>query len=161
MQRTEQEITSRSHINLIIQKSTICRLAFCQNNRPYLVPLSFGYDGEKIYFHTSQEGMKIDYLRQNNQVCFELEYEVKILENAQKACGWSVSFFSVIGFGKVSEIFIDDEKVNALNHIMRHYSNRTWRFEKKSIDSCRLWMIEIISMTGKKSVDKDISSILE
>ncbi len=159
MTSSEKEITNRFHIDQIIQKSSMCHLALCLDNKPYLIPLSFGYDGEKIYFHTALEGMKIDYFRQNNQVCFEFEHDIKILADAQKACGWSVSFFSVIGLGKVVEITEYDEKVNALNQIMRHYSNRTWPFEKKSVAGCRLWEIEIVSITGKKSKDQDVLSL--
>ncbi|MBN2093105.1 pyridoxamine 5'-phosphate oxidase family protein, partial [candidate division KSB1 bacterium] len=126
MRKTEREITSRSHINQIIKASSVCRLALCWDNTPYLVPLSFGYDGQKIYFHTSLEGMKIDYMRLNNQVCFEFEHDIRILSDTVRGCDWSVSFLSVIGFGKVAEIIKYAAKVAALNQIMLHYSNRTW-----------------------------------
>ncbi len=159
MQQPEKEITNRIHIDQIIQKSTICRLALCQDNKPYLIPLSFGYDGPKIYFHTSLEGMKIEYMRRNNQVCFEFEHDIRILGDKARGCDWSVSFLSVIGFGKVAEITKYEAKVAALNQIMLHYSSRTWEFDKKSVDNCRLWRIEIESMTGKKSKDKDITNL--
>ena len=35
-----------------MRTAQICRLGLCKDNRPYIVPVNFGYDGEHIYFHT-------------------------------------------------------------------------------------------------------------
>jgi len=75
-----------------------------RDKTPYIVPLSFGYDGASIYFHTAPEGMKSDFIASNDRVCFELEHEVRLIPNDSNPCQWSFSFFSVIGFGRVEEV---------------------------------------------------------
>jgi len=44
----------------IIRGSHVCRIALAIDNMPYIVPVSFGYDGESIYLHTAKEGKKIN-----------------------------------------------------------------------------------------------------
>ncbi|MHC4124090.1 MAG: pyridoxamine 5'-phosphate oxidase family protein [Planctomycetota bacterium] len=54
-----------------IEDTLICRLAFCDNNQPYIVPLCFGHKDNALYFHCAAEGKKLDILRKNNNVCFQ------------------------------------------------------------------------------------------
>ena len=58
MRRKEKKITERLEIDEIIHKSNVCRLAFSKNNIPYIMPISFGYNGKKIFIHTATEGKK-------------------------------------------------------------------------------------------------------
>lgn len=45
----------------------------CQlNNRLYIVPVSYCYDGKFVYAH-SREGLKIDMLRKNKDTCFQVD----------------------------------------------------------------------------------------
>ena len=37
---------------------------------PYAVPLSYGYDGEKLYFHCAKAGHKLDAIRRSPKVSF-------------------------------------------------------------------------------------------
>lgn len=154
MRRSEKEIQDRASMDEVIARAEVCRLGLCVDNEPYVVPVSFGYDGTSIYFHTATDGMAIDYLSSNNQVCFELEYDVRILTNDTRACGWSHSFYSVIGFGKVQELTETSRKVFALNRVMEHYSGKEWDFEVDMLAQIRTWCISIDQMTGKQSKDK-------
>ncbi len=154
MRRREREIQSRGLIAEIMARAQVCRLGLCRDNLPYVVPVSFGYDGEYIYFHTATEGMKLDYLAANNRVCFEMEHDVSVVADPDAACQWSFSFYSVIGFGTVDEITDPADKVRALNHIMRHYSGRDWDFDDRWLQKARLWRITIEQVTGKRSKDK-------
>jgi nitroimidazol reductase NimA-like FMN-containing flavoprotein (pyridoxamine 5'-phosphate oxidase superfamily) len=49
------------------------RLGCTDGCRPYIVPISYHYDGDYIYCHT-REGMKIDIMRKNPCVCFEVDH---------------------------------------------------------------------------------------
>lgn len=154
MRRKEKEIKSTDLIDQILAKSQVCRLGLCKDNRPYVVPVSFGYDGTFIYFHTAGEGMKIDFMTSNKQICFEAEHDVKIIRDDKSACRWTCSYYSVIGFGTVDEIMDRPQKVHALNQIMKHYSGREWDFDEPSLEKTRLWRISIEQVTGKQSKDK-------
>lgn len=154
MRRKDKEIQDSDQIKKIIEKAQVCRLGLSNDNKPYIVPVSYGYDGNFIYFHTAVEGTKIDYMTTNPHICFELEYDVKVITNDTLACKWTQSFYSVIGFGTVREITDHQDKVKAFNHIMKHYSGREWEFNEELFNKTRHWQITIDQVSGKKSLDK-------
>jgi nitroimidazol reductase NimA-like FMN-containing flavoprotein (pyridoxamine 5'-phosphate oxidase superfamily) len=154
MRRTDKEIQDRGLIDQIVSRAQVCRLGLSKDDQPYVIPVSFGYDGECLYFHTATEGLKIDHMLSNPRVCFELEHAVRVVPHDHRACQWTVSFYSVIGFGTVREITDAGHKVYALNQIMRHYSGREWELDLQMLDKTRAWCITIESISGKQSKDK-------
>jgi len=154
MRKSDREIKNKDLIEQIIVHAQVCRLGLCKDNRAYIVPVNFGYDGAFLYFHTGPEGMKIDYFTANQRVCFEVEHDVRLILNEAEACKWSMSYYSVIGFGAVEEIVDPQRKIYALNKIMQHYSNRQWTLNEQTVEKTRLWAIAIEEITGKQSKDK-------
>ena len=154
MRRSDKAISSRRQIDEIMRGSLVCRVAMAKDNAPYVVPMSFGYDGAAIYFHTAPAGKKIEYFEANPQVCFEFERNVELRRDPQIACKWSFNFESVIGYGTISELAGPAQKEHALDEIMRQYSGGTWPFESASVAKVRVWRIAITSMTGKESKPK-------
>lgn len=157
MRKSEREITSRTEIDTIIRGSDVCRLALAVSNEPYIVPVSFGYDGDSIYFHTADAGKMIDFMAANNRICFEVERNVKLVEHPEKPCKWSFSYESVIGYGGVRELESHEEKTRGLNHIMEHYSGRQWSFDAAALKTTRVWQLSVSSVTGKRAEHKDPS----
>ncbi len=151
MRRTDKEITLRSDIDEIINKAEVCRLAFAKDNEPYLVPVSFGYDGKSIFVHTAKEGKKIEFLEANDRVCFEFETDAKIVTHETIGCKWTASFKSVIGYGRMQKIIDEADALLALNQIMLKYSGKEWDFTTKDLSRVYLWKIEIEEISGKKS----------
>ncbi len=154
MRREDKQIKSQTEINRIINQALVCRLAFSKNDSPYIVPVSFGYNGSSIFIHTAKEGKKIDYIESNDKVCFEFEANVKLHTDVKNACSWTMEYESVIGFGKIVELRTTEEIVNGLNNIMKHYSSKEWEFRDPSINNTRVWQIEIDVITGKRSLRK-------
>lgn len=152
MRRADREIESREEIDEIIRGSDVCRIALAMDNMPYIVPVSFGYDGESIYLHTAREGKKISYFKNNNNICFEFERSVKLFIDPENACKWSFSYESVIGFGKIYELESLERREIGLNKIMHQYSGKEWVFGEDKLKNIRVWKIEITSMTGKRSI---------
>ena len=66
MRRRDREITSRQEIDAIIRAAEVCRLAFADRDEPYVVPVSFGYDGEALFIHTAKTGRKLEFIEANN-----------------------------------------------------------------------------------------------
>ena len=157
MRRTDKEIADRRQIDDIIRGSLVCRVAMAKDNTPYVVPISFGYDGVSIYFHTAPVGKKVEHFEANPQVCFEFERDVEIRRDRQTACKWSFRFESVIGYGTIGELVEPAPKAHALNEIMRQYSGQSWSFESASVAKVRVWKISITSMTGKRSQPKHVT----
>jgi uncharacterized protein len=138
----------------IITQAQVCRLGLAMDNTPYVLPVSFGYDGKAIYFHTATEGRKLVFLAANNRVCFEFEHDVHVVRHDSNPCKWTFSFQSVIGYGTVLELTEPTEKLDGLNHIMHHYSGRDWPISTTDTVDIRVWKIAIESLTGKQSKDK-------
>lgn len=125
------------------KKTRVLRLGFSRDNRPYIVPVSFGYDGTYLYIHTAREGMKIEYISANRHVCFEREHDVNVIRNGAAACRWTKSFYCVIGFATIEEITDAVQKADAMNRIMMHYSGREWTFDERLPREARLWRITV------------------
>jgi nitroimidazol reductase NimA-like FMN-containing flavoprotein (pyridoxamine 5'-phosphate oxidase superfamily) len=151
MRRKDREIQDPELVAQIIRNCQVCRLALAKDNVPYMVPVSFGYDGSAIYFHTARQGKKIDYIAANNRVCFEFERGVELVTDATSACNWSFLYQSVIGLGRIHELVARPEKTEGLNQIMAQYSGREWEYGQDRLNAIRVWKIEIESMTGKQS----------
>ena len=153
MRRKEKEITNIAEIEAIIQKAEVCRLGLAVDNTPYIVPVFFGYENNCLYIHCGKEGRKLDMIRQNNTVCFEMEVDTKITNRDKHACQWSSAYRSVIGYGSAFILDNFQEKKLALDVIMRHYSDRTsFEYQKKAVEEVVIIKIIVDQMSGKKSV---------
>ncbi|MFA4956213.1 MAG: pyridoxamine 5'-phosphate oxidase family protein [Candidatus Methanoperedens sp.] len=150
MRRKDKEIKNIKEIESIIGKSKVCRIALCENNSPYIVPVCFGYKDNCLYFHSANEGKKIDIIKKNNNISFEFDIYSGLLIS-ENPCDWDIKYSCVIGFGKAFFIHDFDEKIKALNIIIEHYSDSSYEFLKKFIDTVTIIKVEIETITGKKS----------
>lgn len=150
MRRRDKEITDRDVIDAIINESKFCRLALSEDDRPYIVPVSFGYDGNALYFHGALEGKKIDILRKNSNVCFEFDSDGEPIPS-DESCSWSVRYKSVIGNGKARLLEDADSKLRALDIIMRHYSEESFEYPEEKIKKTAIIRVDIETVTGKMS----------
>jgi uncharacterized protein len=151
MRKKEKAITERELINRIIDQSQICHLACCLDNQPYVIPISFGYDGNTIYFHTARAGKKNEIFLKNPQVCLGFESTVNLITDQENACGWTFDFQSVIATGEIEEIKQPDLKKYGLNQIMLHYSGRNWKMPEREISKTKIWGVKLKTITGKRS----------
>ena len=65
------------------------RLGLCVDDEPYVVPVAYKYDEGSIYFHSEKVGKKLDFIRKNNRVCFEIDE-------------WEEGWASVMCFGRIA-----------------------------------------------------------
>jgi len=152
MRRKEKEITNIMEIEAIIQEAEVCRLGLAVDNTPYIVPVFFGYENSCLYIHCAKEGRKLDMIRQNNTVCFEMEVDVQISNRDKPACQWSSAYRSVIGWGSAFILDNFEEKKPALDVIMRHYSGQTsFEYKKKAVEEVVVIKIVVEHMSGKQS----------
>ena len=150
MRRKEKEISNKAEIETIILKSQICRLGLSDDGVAYIVPLCFGYQDNCLYFHSAEEGKKIDILKRNKQVCFEFDADTRIT-SGKTACAWGMQYRSVIGYGEASFIQEPKEKRKAFDIIMAQYADGAFEYSDKVLDKTLIIKIDISSMTGKKS----------
>jgi uncharacterized protein len=153
MRRKEKEIIDAAEIDRVIMEAEVCRLGFASGGEPYIVPMNFGYDhgNRRLYFHSAKEGRKIDALRLESRVCFEIDTRHAVVA-AESACAWSARFVSIIGWGRIAFVEDREEKIRGLDCIMSHYSGKSgWSFEDRALERVFVLRLEIEKMTGKKS----------
>ncbi len=151
MRKKEYEITDFTEIEAILRKAEVCRLAMTDGALPYIVPLNFGYRDGKLYFHTGQAGRKIDTLKKNPMVCFEVDIDAELIP-ADVACGYGMRYRSVVGTGRAE--FVEDPagKREALDIIMAHYSmGEAWEYRERSFERTCVIRVSIDSITGRKA----------
>jgi nitroimidazol reductase NimA-like FMN-containing flavoprotein (pyridoxamine 5'-phosphate oxidase superfamily) len=153
MRRNDREIKEISEIEDIISRSDVCRIAFAENNTPYIVTMNFGYSGGEepcLYFHCAPQGRKLEMMRKNNFVCFEMDTDHKIY-GGEQGCDWGMNFSSVVGYGNLSVIDSPEEKIKGLDIIMAHYSDSSnFTYDTKVFARTAVLRLDITEMTGKK-----------
>lgn len=134
MRRKDREVTESSQIRQMLDEFKVCRLGFMDEGIPYIVPLNMAcdYDGERLvlYFHCAKEGKKLELIRKNPKVGFEMDKEIALVEG-NTPCQYSYKFASIIGKGTAKIVEDEEEKVKALTKLMKHQSGRDFDdFEK-------------------------------
>jgi uncharacterized protein len=64
---------NQQEIMQLIQEQFLCRIAFKGDRYPYIAPFQYVVVDECLYFHFTDYGKKIDYLKQDTPVCVEIE----------------------------------------------------------------------------------------
>jgi len=119
MRRAEREIRDPKAIRAIMEEARVCRIGLSDGGMPYVVPMNFGLGEKCIYLHCAAQGRKLDIIRRNDRVCFEMDLFREVIL-AQSACGCSCRYESIIGFGRAAIVEEPDEKRAALDRIMEH-----------------------------------------
>ncbi len=150
MRRSEKEIVDRSQVDLIIKRALVCRIALCDNGRPYVVPVNFGYGDGRLYIHSASKGTKIDILSKNPLVSFEMDLDHALVEG-QEPCSYTFNYRSVVGFG--SAVVLNDlaEKRKGMDLIIGHYAGSVAPYPDDALEKAAVVRIEISSMTGRQS----------
>ncbi|MDR1468447.1 MAG: pyridoxamine 5'-phosphate oxidase family protein [Spirochaetaceae bacterium] len=157
MYRKDREITDIAAKIAVIDRCKVCRLGLAEDNRPYIVPVNYGYRYVSgvltVYIHGAARGKKWEIIKKNNAACFEVDGAHQLIE-ADNACNYAFAYESVIGFGHIAVIDADakEEKVEALNVIMKHQTGKevAHHFSDAALDAVAVYMLPIDDWTGKQ-----------
>lgn len=154
MRRKDREVKEKDEILGIIQRCLICRLGLVDTDgKPYIVPLNFGYlDDEQLtfFFHSAKSGRKIEVLRENPFVAFEMDCDHRVI-SAETACGHSFDYQSVMGLGKVEFVAEPDEKLKGLQAIMRHTAGlQEAEFTERDLDRVLVLKLTVTEISAKR-----------
>ncbi len=159
MRRKDRELTEKKDIEPILRKCKVCRLAMISNGKPYVVPMNFGYEwdysGLRLYFHSGRKGKKLEALKADPRICFELDKEEGITGKGDEPCAYSYAFSSIIGEGSVVFAKNDAEKQKGLDAIMRHQTGRGgWTYSKDSLDKTVIFKVIAESFEASHKLPK-------
>ena len=73
MKTKKLPLMSEEEIRQLITKQSLCRIAFREDPYPYISPFQYVVIDDILYFHFTDYGKKIGFLRQDNPVCVEIE----------------------------------------------------------------------------------------
>ena len=154
MRRQDREVTDPERISAVIDACTHCRLGFCDQGRTYIVPVNFGhaveYGQHVFYFHGAPEGRKIDLIRETGWAGIEMD-EGYQLHRAEKACGHSAAFRSIIGGGPIVILEDLEEKRRALSRIMAHTAGSgDWEFPEAAVRAVCVYKLTAEELSCKE-----------
>lgn len=119
-----------------------------KDGEAYCVPLSIARQGDDIYFHAAQEGLKTECLRKNPKVCLTCVGDVE-----PQADRFTTLYKSAIVRGTACEVLDDKGKIDALRAICGKYAPENMAgFDaaiERSLARTAVWKIHIDSVTGK------------
>lgn len=155
MRRKEREIKDTVELVRILSKTCVGTLSLSGGEYPYAVPLNFGFsenDGKfKVYFHCASEGKKIEFIKNNPKVCFEVHTMERITGEGDEPCVYSCAYESFIGFGCAKKLTSHDEKKEALIKIMENCTGREFDFNENQTNGVTVFEIAFSEVTGKRS----------
>jgi nitroimidazol reductase NimA-like FMN-containing flavoprotein (pyridoxamine 5'-phosphate oxidase superfamily) len=140
---------NNAEIEEVLQKQIIGRVGCHANDLTYIVPISYAYHDDCVYART-KAGMKIEIMRKNPQVCFEVE-------SFQDMANWT----TVIAWGTFEEVKNEEERKHALQLLLQRHlpliSSQTvhlspnWPFEPADINSIEgiVFRIQLKEKTGR------------
>ena len=153
MRRKDREITDETAIRAILDKAQVLHLAMIDGDRPYVVPLHYGYsliDGQlTLYLHSAKEGRKLDVLQKNGRVAFVLETDVSSISGGEIPCKYGAAYASVMGEGKA--VFLTDpaKKAAGLQILMKIQTGREFTITEAMTESVAVLRVDVETYSAK------------
>ena len=152
--RRKRQALSQEDCSDILNRGTSGVLALAgDDDYPYAVPISYVYDGEKLYFHSAKSGHKLDAIRRSPKASFCVIDKDQIVPEE-----YTTYFRSVIVFGRIRILEEDGEKRSAIEKLALKYApddtmeNRQAAIEKEWKPLC---MLELTPehLSGKEAIE--------
>ena len=125
---------------------------------PTIKPLNFVRLDWLIYFHCALGGEKLDDIRRDSRVCFEVDLPIAYVKGLpENPCRAEYLYRSVIIRGRATIVEDRSEKVLALNCLMRKYQPVTsfTGYCDDKIDITGIVRIDIEDLSGKEELGRD------
>jgi len=159
MRQSQREIIEVGELEQVLANSQVCHLAINKaNEAPYLVALNYGFDFDArerslvLWFHCADQGLKLDLLRAEPLVGFQLESRVELDQGSgTQACDWGMKYESIVGEGRVEIIEQREQRLHGLNCLMRHYGGSGLPFIEQALDRTVVLRLDAHNFTGKRS----------
>ena len=153
MRRKERQVTDVSQIKDFILSEQILRIGFQDKDDIYIVPVNYGFiiEDEKyvFYFHGAKAGRKYELAKLNPKVGFEIDGKYSLVDG-ELACDYTAHFQSVIGNGILSLVENQEEKVLALNSIMKQTTqNSEWTYSKEMLNAVAIFRLDVENFSCK------------
>ena len=152
MTKRERQVTDPVQIRRILDTGKVLHLGLAVNDEPYVVPMNYGYtmeDGKLVlYLHCAHQGRKLDMIRANSRVFFEIDCDHKPFEG-EKPCQYGLVYSSVMGRGNASIVEDVEEKKQAMAILMKTQTGKDFTFEDRLVSIVTVVRIDVAEYTAK------------
>ena len=152
MRKVDKEIGDDQLIVEVLNRATILRLGLARKGWPYVIPMNFAYVDGCIYLHTGRKGRKMDFLAQNDKVCFEVDLEVEMVPH-ERPCDWQARYASVVGYGRAVVLEDEAQRLAGLMAVVERYTGSAeHQLPPEKVRATAVIRIDIEGMTGRRSL---------
>ena len=152
MTKREFQITDEAKIRQILDSAKVLHLGLAVDNEPYVVPMNYGYCLEEgkltLYLHSAVQGKKLDMIRANSRVFFELDCDRMPFEG-KLPCQYGLAYSSLMGRGNARLIEDVEEKKKAMSILMNTQTGKEFSFEDKLVSIVSVIRIDVAQYTAK------------
>ena len=152
MTKRELQVTDPHQIRDILNKAKVLHLGLCVDNEPYVVPMNYGYIMEGgnlvLYLHSAVQGKKLDMIRANPRVFFELDCDRMPFEG-EKPCQYGLVYSSIMGRGTACIVEDVEEKIRAMTILMKTQTGKDFSFNDRLVSIVSVIRIDVTEYTAK------------
>ena len=121
----QRAVYDRDAINQILDEAFLCHVGFITDGQPYVIPTSYGRDGNVLYIHGSAASRMLRNLDQGVPVCIT----VTLLDGlvlARSVFNHSMNYRSVVILSTAALVNDPAEKIAALRALSEHILPHRW-----------------------------------
>ena len=152
MTKRELQITDEVEIRNILDTAKVLHLGLAVDNEPYVVPMNYGYTVENgklvLYLHSAQKGKKLDMMRANPKVFFEMDCDWVPFEG-EKPCQYGLGYSSIMGCGTAQIVEDVEEKIKAMSALMKTQTGKDFSFNERLVSIVAVTRIDVVEYTAK------------
>ncbi len=157
MRKANKEIKDVSVIVQLLKTCHVGRLGTIgRDGYPIVKPLNFSFHEGKIYFHTALAGEKIDDIKRDNRVCFEVDQPIAFVRADKQPCEAEYLYRSVIIKGRALLVEDQGERTLAFKSLMDKYQPEGGYglYPEEKLAMTGIVRIDVVEMTGKEDLGK-------
>ena len=142
----------KSHLEIeeLLHEETIGYLGLSMSDDPYVVPLNYAYVEGRILLHCATTGLKIDYLKKNQRVCFAVAKQSSEVRRHSQENPCHMDSDSVVCHGRARIVEDPLERKEVLNTFNRSFDADAEEIALETTNKCCAVVIEIAEMTGRR-----------
>ena len=152
MTKRELQITDETQIRNILDTAKVLHLGLAVDNEPYVVPMNYGYTMEEgklvLYLHSAQKGKKLDMMRANPKVFFEMDCDWVPFEG-EKPCQYGLGYSSIMGCGTAQVVEDVEEKIKAMSALMKTQTGKDFSFNERLVSIVAVTRIDVAEYSAK------------
>ena len=152
MTKRERQVTDLNEIARILETAKVLHLGLAVDNEPYVVPMNYGHTFEEgkltLYLHSALRGKKLDMMRTNPNVFFEIDCDHMPFEGTLP-CQYGMVYSSILGRGTAALVEDPEDKMEAMSILMKTQTGKDFTFNERLVSIVTVIRIDVTEYTAK------------